>query len=1035
MAEQMKDKNQQQEQVDAHYWRSFRELYRDPQLLEEKHREFKEEVTDDFSPDQLSQISRRKFFALVGASAALAGVGCTDYREKGAVVPYNKQPEEILPGKPNYYASTCTACPTACGILIKTREGRPIKVDGNPDHPVSKGKICSKGQASILNLYDPARLRNPKKKNGNSFTSVSWKDVDEHIRSSINASVESGKEIAIITHSVVSPTAKKLLDEFAQSYPGTRVYAYELFHEENRNNAWRKCYGSGTFPLLKWDEAKVVLSLESDFLGNEGNKIEQIRLFTDGRDIMKTDTFNRLYSAESAMTLTGMNSDYRLRIRPDLQLEFVLSLLNEIVIQRGAGDVSLDAPALDLISRYSLSRFIETNGLSEKVVSHLVDDLLTNKGKSIVHAGRPLSEDVHVAVHVLNEALGNSALYVTSSEPVEHQTFSTKDAWLAFIEKMSNGEVGVLINYDTNPVYHMPSDYGLTGAMKHVPMVVTLTELDSETSFESDYVLPIHHTFESWGDAQTRTGFYSLQQPVIAPLLDTRQKEEVLLRWMSAEENTDGNPYHRYLMNHWENAIYAGVRRIVDFKTFWYAALHDGIIAERAETRSFNRINSNALAGIELHSAGEEFTLLLQESYFLGDGKFANNGWLQEIPHPVSKIAWDNYAAISDASAKKLGVKNNDLVTIETAGRSLDLPVFVQPGMADDAVAVMLGYGRTKTAVVADNVGFNANLFMSKDSRQSPWVYTGASVKKARGTYRVVSTQEHHAFDVPRIQDIHYIRHIIQEGTLGKYHKDPNFLDEYKHDLFSITTQKEYTGVKWAMSIDLNKCIGCADCVTACNVENNVPVVGKDQVQVGREMHWIRIDRYYSGTPEEPKIAMQPMLCQHCDKAPCENVCPVVATTHSEDGLNQMVYNRCVGTRYCSNNCPYKVRRFNFFNFRDHFRRGYYRSDLVELVNNPEVTVRSRGVMEKCTFCVQRISDARETATQEGRPLKGSDVTTACQDACNAEAIVFGDMNDPESKIAKYRDHNLGYVVLEELNVRPNVTYLAKLRNIHTEDK
>lgn len=1033
MAEQMKDKKQLQEQVDVNYWRSFRELYRDPHFLEEKEREFKTGVTDDFNPDHLSQISRRKFFALVGASAALAGAGCTDYREKGAVVPYNKQPEEILPGKPNFYASTCTACQTACGILIKTREGRPIKVDGNPDHPVSQGKICSKGQASILNLYDPARLRNPKKKNGNSFTSVAWKNVDEHIRSSITASVESGKEIAIITHSVVSPTAKKLLDEFAQSYPGTKVYAYELFHEENRNNAWRKCYGSGIFPVLKWDEAKIVLSLESDFLGNEGNKIEQVRLFTDGRDIMKTDTFNRLYSVESVMTLTGMNSDHRLRIKPDRQLEFVLSLLNEIVVKKGVGDVS--PSALDVISKYSLTEFIEMNGLSEKVISRLIDDLMANRGMSIVHAGRSLPEDVHIAVNVLNEALGNTALYVTSSEPVMHNTLSSKDEFLGFIEKMSNGEVGVLINYDSNPVYHLPSDYGFTEAMKQVPTVVTLAELDSETSHESHYVLPINHTFESWGDAQTRTGYYGLQQPVIAPLLDTRQKEEILLRWMPGSEATDDNLYHRYLMNNWEKMIYTGVPRSVDFKTFWYAALHDGVIAERAENRTLNRINTNALAGIELPAAGEGFTLLLQESYFLGDGRFANNGWLQEIPHPVSKITWDNYAALSDASAGKLGVLNNDLVTVENNGRKLNLPVFVQPGMADDVVAVMLGYGRAKTAVVADNVGFNANLLMSKDSPQSPWVYTGVSVTKTSGTYKVVSTQEHHAFDVPLIQDIHYIRHIIQEGTLEKYNKNPNFLDEYKYNLFSITEQKEYTGIKWAMSIDMNKCIGCADCVTACNVENNIPVVGKDQVQVGREMHWIRIDRYYSGVPENPKIAMQPMLCQHCDKAPCENVCPVVATVHSEDGLNQMVYNRCVGTRYCSNNCPYKVRRFNFFNFRDHFRRGYYRSDLVDLVNNPEVTVRSRGVMEKCTFCVQRISDARETATREGRPLKGSDVRTACQDACNANAIVFGDMNDPESKIAKYRDHNLGYVVLEELNVRPNVTYLAKLRNTHTEDK
>ncbi len=1033
MSEKRNEKNQQ-EKLEVNYWRSFKELYNDPQIVEEKHHEFKDGVKEDFTPNQLSHLSRRKFLALVGASAALAGVGCSDYRDKGEVIPYNKKPEEILPGKPNFYASTCTACSNACGILIKTREGRPVKIDGNSDHPVSKGKICAIGQASILNLYDPARLRNPLKKNGNYFTPVTWNDADDFIKSTIKASVQNGREVAVITNSIISPTSKKLLDEFVQKYPGTKVYTYDLFNEEIRNNAWKKCFGNGTFPLLKWNEAKIVVSLESDFLGNEGNKIEQVRLFTDGRDIMKTNDFNRLYSVESAMTLTGMNSDYRLRIRPDQQLEFVLSLLNEIILNKKASNITLDSSAMNVISNHSLLRFVENNNLSLKVVKYLVNDLVENKGKSIIHAGRLLSEDVHIAVNILNEILGNSKLYDSSYDTKSFQPFSSKDEWQNLTQKMVKGEVGVVINYDSNPVYHLPPDLDFTEALRKVPTIVTLTELESETSFESHYVLSLNHAFESWGDAQTRSGFYSLQQPVISPLFDTRQKEEILLRWISEGDSVDGNPYHKYLMNNWEKVVYTSINRKVDFQTFWYASLHDGVAVEKSYSTTIPSVNSNSLAEVKPVKELKGFTLLLQESYFIGDGRYANNGWLQEIPHPVSKITWDNYAAISDKSAKSLGVINDDLIEVTIDNRKLEIPVFIQPGMADNVVSIMLGYGRTRSAIVADNVGFNANLLMSKSSGISPWIYTGVTINKTRGRYKLISTQEHHAFDVPLIQDIHYKRHIIQEGTVEKYKKDPEFLKVNKYDIFSITEQKQYTGVKWGMAIDLNKCTGCADCVAACNVENNVPVVGKDQVQVGREMQWIRIDRYYSGTPDEPKVALQPMLCQHCDKAPCENVCPVVATTHSDDGLNQMVYNRCVGTRYCSNNCPYKVRRFNFFNFRDHFRKGFYQDELFELVHNPEVTVRSRGVMEKCTFCIQRISDAREVAVIAGRPLKGSDVRTACQDACNSEAIIFGDINDPESKLSKYRNHNLGYVVLEELNVRPNVTYLAKLRNTHTEE-
>ncbi|ROL62070.1 4Fe-4S dicluster domain-containing protein, partial [Bacteroidetes/Chlorobi group bacterium ChocPot_Mid] len=533
-------------------------------------------------------------------------------------------------------------------------------------------------------------------------------------------------------------------------------------------------------------------------------------------------------------------------------------------------------------------------------------------------------------------------------------------------------------------------------------------------------------------DFNLRSGIYSLQQPVIAPLYDTRQKEAILLGWISGAYSE--NNYHKYLMDRWEKEVYPIAGTMVDFRKFWYSALHDGVIQlEQQENKIPPAPKDLDLTGSLIKESG--YTVILNRSYSIGDGRYANNGWLQELPHPVSKVAWDNYAAISPKTAKELGVANNDLIEINIEGRKVKLPVIEQPGMAEKVIATELGYGRTNAGEVGTNVGFNANALISLAGGISQWIYTGAKVTKTGEAYKVFSSQEHHPVDEEFVKDFHFKRDIIQEGTLNEYKKDKKFLKQHSHEIDSMYGEKQYKGVKWAMAIDLNKCISCTNCITACNIENNVPVVGKDQFGRGREMQWIRLDRYYSGTPEEPKVSTQPMLCQHCDHAPCENVCPVVATNHSEDGLNQMVYNRCVGTRYCANNCPYKVRRFNFYNFREKFAEGFQAKDSLSLLHNPEVTVRSRGVMEKCTFCVQRIEEARQEATKSGRKLKGDDVKTACQVACPADAIVFGDMNDEKSDITKLRKHDLGYHVLEMLNVRPNVTYIAKLRNLHTEDK
>ncbi|MCB0732710.1 MAG: 4Fe-4S dicluster domain-containing protein, partial [Ignavibacteriae bacterium] len=564
--------------------------------------------------------------------------------------------------------------------------------------------------------------------------------------------------------------------------------------------------------------------------------------------------------------------------------------------------------------------------------------------------------------------------------------------------------------FDSNPVYELPLSLNYAESLKNVKNIITLSESPNETTLISNYVLAINNIYESWGDHQTRSNVLTLQQPVITPLFDTLQKETVILNWINDEKQTDES-FQEYLKNNVKSSVYSKGNYAADFNNFWVTALHDGVL----KVSVINNLKSK-LAEINLSKSKNNtdgLTLILTNNYYIGTGKYSNNGWLQELPHPVSKIAWDNYAAISPSTGIELGIENDDLVKIKVDDSEIEIPAFIQPGMADNTVIIELGYGRTNSGEVSNNVGFNANVFLNPKNL-SQYIFDNVTLTKTGEVYKLASTQEHHSLDDEFVKDLHLKRNIIQEGTLEEYKNNPKFLHEHKHEIFSITEAHEYKNEKWAMSIDLNKCLGCSECVSSCNVENNIPVVGKDQVARGREMHWIRIDRYYSGTPDEPIVSTQPMLCQHCDNAPCENVCPVNATNHSPDGLNQMAYNRCVGTRYCANNCPYKVRRFNFYNFRDHFADAHYENELTGLVHNPEVTVRSRGVIEKCSFCVQNIMAARENAIREGRSLNADEVKTSCQSACPTDAIVFGDSNNPESTVTKNREHDLSYHVLEE---------------------
>jgi molybdopterin-containing oxidoreductase family iron-sulfur binding subunit len=1005
------------------YWKSIADYDNDPGILMNKENEFLEGVTEDFDDAKLTGISRRRFIALLTASTAFAATACTDYREKGEIIPYNKRPEDIKPGIANYYASTCGGCSQSCGILVKTREGRPIKIDGNPEHPLNNGKICSKGQASILNLYDPERLKEPLISGRKS----SWEIVDKEIISLLDNASKNNREIAIVTGKIVSPTVKKLLNDFKIKYPSTKIYSVSLVDDKIRSEAWFESYGTYNYPAIKFDEANIILSIDSDILGNEGNFIENMQKYSVKREVVDKVDFNRLYVAEGRLSATGMMADYRISIDPDKQYQFVMLLAKEIL--KSGSAINLSNEVISKINNSKTDLKIDRNKLS-----YLLKDLSENKGKSIIYAGDTLSKDVHAAVNLLNEILGNTALYDFSRSFKSFIPYSNTEELMSLIDSMNNNKVDVVIHFDTNPLFILPEYFGYESSLKKVAGTIALTESENETSSACKYVLPINNQLESWGDANLRAGIYNLQQPVIAPIFNTRQKESVLLTWLSGNTSSyKEDLYHKFLIASFNDQIYSRIKNSSDQKTIWYSALHDGFVIFTEEIKKTD-FNLNAFLLSQELDENKSYTLHLTESYFIGDGRFANNGWLQEVPHPVSKVAWDNYASVSPALAKELNLEMNDVIEINAGEKSLNLPVIVQPGVAEKTINVELGYGRTVIGDVGNKVGFNAIGLISKYNESTPFIITNISIKKTGEKYNLVSTQEHHSLDDTFVKDFHKIRNIIQEGTIQEYIRDPNFLRNERKEIFGITREHKYTGVKWAMSIDLNKCTSCTACVTSCNVENNIPVVGKDQVERGREMQWLRIDRYYSGTPDEPIVSNQPMLCQHCDNAPCENVCPVNATNHSPDGLNQMAYNRCVGTRYCSNNCPYKVRRYNFFDFRDHFADEYYQNNLTSLVNNPEVTVRSRGVMEKCTFCIQRIMEARSNAITEGKELKGTDVVTACQQACPTNAIVFGDMNDPASKISKMRKHNLAYHVLEELNVKPNVTYIAKLRNTQPED-
>ena len=988
------------------YWRSLVEWSRDSAYPNQQ----PDESTTSDGPFPMD---RRRFFALLGASAALGTTACGAPVDRGEILSYVDQPEGSPAGSPRYYASTLLGYPGAPPVLVTTREGRPIKLEGNPQHPASQGGLDAWGQSATLSLYDPDRLKTPMRKDAE----VSWEEADAQISAALAQATREDKQILLFTPPLSSSTTRQLIDQFIRAYPTVTHLPIGTFHADEAIAGQLEALGTEDRFSLNWDRADVVLSLEADFLGPVGTPGDQ-RQFAKRR-LPESGPMNRLWCVEGSMSNTGAYADHRLPLRPGLQGRLLLYLLKEVGERRE--NVLSDA---DYIAALDISP--EELGIGAPVLQALVSDLLSHPGRSAVLVGDSLPASVHALAWALNASLDNLGTSLTpTGAPRSRAALPTE--LVSAVEAMRTGEVAVAIDLSANPAFALSSDLHVADALTQVPTVVSSCLVPDETTALAHWALPATHDLESWGDTDLHPGTLSLQQPVLVPLFQARQSEESLLRWVP--QSTDRpSTYRAYLENRWRQQIHARLPVASSFSEFWTAALHDGFIPLPHPTRSAISLRLEGVrrsVAAAMTASPSTIDLILSPSYHLYDGRFANSGWLQEMPHPITSHVWGNGAFLGLAMAEKLQVEDGDLIEVTVEGRTVTLPAILAPGTADDLVQIDLGYGRKHAGSVGSGIGVDASILHTSYGGLSPWIYSGASLERAPGKGSLVRTQEHRNIEG---------RNLVVEGTEEEYRQRPDFVAAIAgRDASPSPGDWEYsTGQKWGMVIDLGACTGCNGCLVSCDAENNIPVVGPEQVSRGREMHWIRADRYYRGDPhraEEVQLIHQPVLCQHCDNAPCENVCPVAATTHSTDGLNEMTYNRCVGTRYCANNCPYKVRRFNYLaNHRD-------LASPRELAFNPEVTVRSRGVMEKCTFCVQRLRDAQRTAKREGRPLRDGEVQTACQQACPTGAIFFGDLNDPDSRVARMAASRRGYHLLAELGVRPAITYLARIRNPHPDLK
>jgi len=983
------------------FWQSLEELSKTPE-----YREFLEHEFPYDTAKNPEGIDRRDVLKLAAASAALAGLSaCTKLPTK-KIVPYVKPPEEIIPGKPLFYATSMQLSGVATGLLVESNMGRPTKIEGNPEHPGSLGGTDVFTQASVLTLYDPDRsqtvIHEGRISNWDAFA-VAMANVS-------GQQSPKGAGLRILTETVTSPSLAAQIQAVLKKFPQAKWHQYEQCGRDNVREGARLAFGKPANPVYKFDKADVIVSLDADFLTCGAGHVRYARDFSSRR-AMETPSANpnRLYVVESMPTSTGAMADHRKPLRATDIEGFAQRLASEVGVGSANGNAS--------------------QNISAEWTRAVAKDLQQHRGSSLVIAGEEQPPNVHALAHAMNAALGNAGKTVYYTDPLEVNPTHGMESLRDLVSDMKAGKVDVLLILGGNPLYDAPVDFDFGPALLSVKLRIHSGLYYDETGELCHWHVPTTHYLESWGDARAYDGTIGIIQPLIAPLYQGCHSAYEITGLLG---NDPGKSNHDAVRDYW-----AGQRPEKDkaFEDFWERSLHDGVIAGTAlpainVAAGTNFAKPSGAQNTASSASDVEISFRPDPSIF--DGRFANNGWLQETPKPNTRLTWDNAAMISPATAQHLSVTTGDYVKLQLSGHETKAGIMIVPGHADNSVTLHLGYGRRRAGKVGTGPGFNANFIRTS---AAPWATTGLRLEKTGEEYYFAVTQHQYIIDrkgesSEEESNAAFHRDLIQVATLEEFRANPDFAKDPKIEAakgLSLYPGFKYDGYAWGMSIDLNKCVGCNACVVACQSENNIAVVGKEQVLRGRAMHWIRVDTYFRGGLENPEMYYEPMPCMQCEDAPCEVVCPVGATTHSPEGLNEMTYNRCVGTRYCSNNCPYKVRRFNFLLFSD------WQTPSLYGVRNPNVTVRSRGVMEKCTYCVQRINAAKIHSEEANQTIKDGDIVTACQGACPADAIVFGNINDPNSRVSKLKAQSRNYTLLAELNTKPRTSYLARVRNPNPE--
>ncbi len=986
-------RRQLSEQKGPELWRSLEELSDSEEFQEYLHKEFPRQA----APLE-SAVDRRGFLKFLGASLALAGLTACARPLSAAekVVPYVRQPEQIVPGRPLFYASAISSSGYAEGVLVESHQGRPTKLEGNPDHPASLGATTAVTQAAILSLYDPDRSQQVLQ-NGNTSD---WNSFAAAAQASLEASGD-GTGVVIVTEPVTSPSLAAQLNAFLEAWPEARWLQYDSTGMRRIYEGTELAWGEALMPSFNLESADVIVSFGADFISDWPGRLRYANHLSARRRIRNADdAMSRLYVFEPTPTPLGSIADHRVPVG-DADL---VALITAVAVSLG---VSVDGATAEAPA-----------SVDAALVSAMVADLSATPGRSLVVGSQYLPAEAQALVHAINDVLGNTGFTVSYLSPPE-AVAPVGDPLPELVQDIEAGNVSALFLLGVNPVHTAPAALNFASAISSVAFTAHLGQYADETAQASSWHVPQAHFLETWTDARAFDGTATIAQPLIQPFYGGQTEGQLIA---ALQGDTEATAYS-LVSNYWAGRVSG------EYSSFWRNSLYAGTVAATASQVVTPSLQ--ALSAPELSANASGYSVNFRPDPSIEDGRWANNGWLQEVPKPFSKLVWDNAALVAARDAEALGVSHGDIISLSVDGRTLELPVWIMPGQAAGTITANLGFGRTAAGRIGNDIGVNANELRGTDG----FSLGGVNVTVTGGHYMLVSTQMHHSLALDGgdlTEGTGAARHIVRRGTLEEFQAEPEhptFVHPVPHHESDLYKDWEYNSYKWGMVIDQNVCTSCNACVVACQSENNIPIVGKREVAIGREMHWLRIDNYYSGTIDNPEFHGQPMLCQHCEKAPCEPVCPVGATVHDHEGLNVMVYNRCVGTRYCSNNCPFKVRRFNYLQYAELSNTATE----LSMANNPDVTVRSRGVMEKCTYCTQRINSARVTASNEGRTIQDGEVVTACQAACPTNAIVFGDLNDPGSRISQERQSPLNYTLLEELNLFPRNTYVAKVRNINPE--